>query len=83
MITHYRQHTTRTGVCEKTTPFACALAMRPSSRNCSPAPDLVLSERIFQPVFLSRGVFFHRHRHYLLDPCSSRTAKRACLSNTI
>ena len=31
--------------------------MRPSSRNCNPAPDLVLSKLISQPVFLSGGVF--------------------------
>ena len=40
------------------TPFARALAMRPSSRNCNPVPDLVLSKLISQPVILSGGVFF-------------------------
>ena len=33
--------TLNTGVCEKRTPFTRALAMRPSSRNCNPAPDSV------------------------------------------
>ena len=39
-------------------PFTRAVALRPSSRNCNPAPDLVFSGLIFQPVFLSGGVFF-------------------------
>ena len=38
------------------TPFTWALAMRPSSNNCNPAPDLVLSKLSFQPggVFCSQ-----------------------------
>ena len=35
--------------------YAC-LGLRPSSRNYNPAPDLVLSNLIVQPVFLSGGV---------------------------
>ena len=31
-----------TGVCETNTPFVRAFAMQYFSRNCSPAPDLVL-----------------------------------------
>ena len=45
-----------TGVCEKNIPFPWALAMRPSSRKCNPAPDLVLSKLIFPHVF-SRWMF--------------------------
>ena len=40
----------------KNTPSPWAFAMRPSSRNCNPATDLVFSKLIFQPVLLSRGV---------------------------
>ena len=37
-----------TGVCENSTPFKRAFALQPSSRNCSPAPDLVVCKPIFQ-----------------------------------
>ena len=50
-----------TGVCEIIMFFTWALAMRPSSRNSNPAPDLVLWRPIFQCVLFSGGVFFHRH----------------------
>ena len=39
--------------------FPRTLATRPSSRNCNPASDLVLSKLNFQPVF-SSGVFFEQ-----------------------
>ena len=38
IYTHMCTHIT-TGVCEKSIPFAQALALQSSSRNCSPAPD--------------------------------------------
>ena len=37
--------------------FTWALVMQSSSGNCSPAPDLVLREPVFQRVFFSGGVF--------------------------
>ena len=46
-----------TGVCEKT-PVGRAPALQHSSRNCSPAPDLVFCRLTFPQVFSSRGVFF-------------------------
>ena len=50
---------TQLPVSERNFSFTRALA---SGRNCSPAPDLVLSKLIVQPVFLPGGTFFHRHR---------------------
>ena len=47
-----------TGVCKKNNPFTGALAMRPSSRDCNPAPDSVFSKLISSPVFFSGGEFF-------------------------
>ena len=41
----------------KNTPFTRALASQASSSNRNPAPDSVFSKLIFQPVFLSGGVF--------------------------
>ena len=45
-----------TGVWTKK-PFARALATQASGRNCNPAPELVLSKLIFQPAFISGGVY--------------------------
>ena len=45
-------------VWDKSTPFTRAFTLRPSGRNCNPAPDWVLSELMFLPVLLSGGVFF-------------------------
>ena len=42
----------------KRNPFARALALQSSSRSCSPVPDLVLRNQIFQRVLFSAGVFF-------------------------
>ena len=47
------------------TPFVRAFALQSSSRNCSPAPDVVFSKPIFSPVFFSGGAFFHRHLYEL------------------
>ena len=47
-----------TGVCETNIPFARALALQSSSRNCSPAPDLVLWKLIFQCLLFSGGIIF-------------------------
>ena len=44
-------------------PFGRALALQHTSRNCSPAPDLVFCRPIFQQVFSSGGLFFHRRRY--------------------
>ena len=52
-----------TVVCESNTSFKRALALRPSSGNCSPAPDLVFYKPSFQMDFFSGGVFFHGHRY--------------------
>ena len=46
-----------TSTCEKDTPFAQAFALQSSSKNCSPAPDLVLWKLILQCVFSRRSVF--------------------------
>ena len=46
------------GVCEKNIPFVSAFALQSCSRNCSPAPDLVLWKLVFPRVLLSGGVFF-------------------------
>ena len=53
-----------TGVCETNIPFVRALAMQPSSRNPSLAPDSVFVNIICPRVLFSGGVFFHRHRYY-------------------
>ena len=44
----------------KATPFARALALQSSGRNCSPAPDLVLGKLILQRIIIiiQRSVFF-------------------------
>ena len=47
----------------KNTPFARASAWQLFSRNCSPAPALVLRKPIFLGVFFSGGEFFNRHRY--------------------
>ena len=47
-----------TGVWERNTPFARVPAIQVSSRNCSPAPDLVLRMPLFLIVLFSGGVFF-------------------------
>ena len=45
----------------KNTPFAGALAMQSSRKNCSPAPDLVLRKLVFPPCLSLRwSVLFHR-----------------------
>ena len=86
----WRGVVTATGVCEQTTPFARAFALQSSSRDCSPAPDLVLSELIVQPVFLSGGVFFHRHRYkcskggpldVVMPPSNVREKTRLCFQH--
>ena len=41
-----------------TTPFTVAFAIQSCSRNCSPAPDLVLWKLVFPSVFFSGGVLF-------------------------
>ena len=51
-------HCCRTDVRETNTPFMQAVALRSSSRNCSPAPDLVLRELVLLHVLFSGGVFF-------------------------
>ena len=50
-----------TGFCDRNTPFVWASALQHSSRNSSPAPDLVFSKLIFPGVLFSGGVFFFRH----------------------
>ena len=47
-----------TGVCERSDPFAQALALQSGDISCDPAPDLVFWKLICPPVFLSRGVVF-------------------------
>ena len=69
---HVSTHWT-TGVCEQSTPFVQALALQSSSRNCNPAFDLVFWQLFFPPLFLSRGVFFHRHRYAMPKPSSAPT----------
>ena len=50
-----------TGVCDKnTTTCLQAFALQSGSRNCYPAPDLVLRGLIFPGVFFSGGVSFSR-----------------------
>ena len=46
----------------KNTPFARAFALQHSSRNRSPAPDLVFLKLIFPWSSSSEECFFHRHR---------------------
>ena len=42
----------------KNTPFAGAAALRHSSINSTPAPDLALFKLVFPGVFFSGGMFF-------------------------
>ena len=53
-----------TGVCERNIPLTQASAQQKSSRNSSPAPDLVFFKLSFQRVFYFDWMFvFHRHRY--------------------
>ena len=40
------------------------IALQNSNRNSSPNPDVVFFKLIFPRAFLSRGVFFNRHRYH-------------------
>ena len=53
----------------KNTPFEWAPALQSFSRNCRPAPDLVLRKPIFLIVVFFGGVFFHRHQYHALPWC--------------
>ena len=46
------------GVCEQNNPFAQALALQSSGRNCSPASDSMLRKRMFQGSEFSGGISF-------------------------
>ena len=47
----------------KNIPFCAGLGHAIHSKNCSPAPDLLLREPTFQRAFLLPRSFFHRHRY--------------------
>ena len=73
---------------KQNTPFAQALALQSHSRNCNPAPDLVLWKLMFQCVLFSRGVFFFSHRHryqsiYLLSTVYYLLSTVYCLLSTV
>ena len=52
----------------KSTPFTWALAMRPSSSNCNPAPDLALSKPFSNLSPYPEECFFHRRRYEMTSP---------------
>ena len=53
----YPDNSFDTGVREQHIPVGRALALQSSSRNCYPAPDLVLWKLFFPRVFFSGGLF--------------------------
>ena len=70
-------------VAVKNIPFAQALALQSSGRNCNPAPDLVLWKLIFPSVIFSGGMFFHRHRYLnVFLRWMDLTPSRRCLSQS-
>ena len=64
------------GVCWINTPFARALAMQFSSRNCYPPPDLVLWQLIFPNYIFSLGVFLSRTSVSQLCPVQTHRPQR-------
>ena len=62
-----------TGACAKHIIFVRAIALQSSSRNCSPAFDLVLWKLIFQRAF-SGGVFWFADTGIIVCPLANRCA---------
>ena len=73
-----RVRSASTSVCEINTPFVRAVALRSSSRNSNPPPDLVLRKLILPRVSFSGGMFFSQTSvGHLRLPVGKRLASRA------
>ena len=67
-----------TGFCEQNIPFGWVLALQSLSRNCYPAPDLVLRKPIFLIILFSGGVFYSQTPVSLRGECLSGALNENC-----